>query len=170
VKLTSSGFQGVRGDQREVTDFATRMKKLRKIERREDLDAELAKAVAQSFDLRVYHHSGAIHSGDKANDQHDGLALIAALPAEDYLAAMRELFDPADYFKRSPARVASAAIAELAKADRDDPVVPLPTKKADLAQVAAEKAKRLGWLPPELRHPEYALIGQTPKKTRRRAA
>jgi hypothetical protein len=33
-------------------------------------------------------------------------------------------------------------------------------KKAELVAIATELADRMGWLPAELRHPEYALLGE----------
>jgi hypothetical protein len=123
-----------------------------------DLTVELARALSHTLDLRRY----------AANDQAFGRrsdtpgieALVSALPGALYLTAMREEFDAGNYFKRAPAAVIRAAIAEMTRGKRDlgDKV-----KKADLVEIATGLAGPTGWLPEELRHPDYALtIDQAP--------
>lgn len=114
---------------------------------------DLAVVVADTLNLRAHHH-----------DSRDGggKALVAALPATAFLAAAREAFLAEDYFKRATKKTAIAALEEMhdqghhfglmGRADLDR------MKKADLATWAAEQARACGWLPPELRHPEYAII------------
>jgi hypothetical protein len=43
-------------------------------------------------------------------------------------------------------------------------------RKDDLVDAAAKKAQETGWLPDRLRHPDYALIGQQPRKQKSRKA
>lgn len=94
-------------------------------------------------------------------DRSDASALIETLPAEKYLHWMREFFDPADYFKRASKETALAAIEEIVEAGGGVGLAPIDVladmKKADLASAAAGAAKACGWLPPQLRHPAYAL-------------
>ncbi len=74
---------------------------------------------------------------------------------------MRERFSPDDYFKRATKAIALAAIEEMREAGCGDGLAPedvlADMKKADLAAAAAGAARECGWLPPELRHPDYAL-------------
>jgi ParB family chromosome partitioning protein len=84
-----------------------------------------------------------------------------ALPGATYLAAVRQRFNAADYFQRAPKSVAIAALAEMEAAGVSDAHIAggaAFAKKAALATRAAELARQHGWLPPALRHPEYALI------------
>lgn len=76
--------------------------------------------------------------------------VIDALPG--YGAAMQSLFDPEDFFARSPARVAIDAMVEMVGRN---PCI--SKKKADIAGLAASYAKRHGWLPAPLRHAAYKL-------------
>jgi ParB family chromosome partitioning protein len=88
-------------------------------------------------------------------------ALVASLPAEKYLFWMREAFDPADYFKRAGKETTLAALEEIVEAGAGAGLAPIDVladmKKGDLAAAAAGVAKACGWLPPQLRHPAYAL-------------
>ena len=93
----------------------------------------------------------------------DCAALVAALPGDVYIAEMRQRFNPADFFKRATAAVASAALDEMAVMhDRGQ-------KKAQLAAQAATFAVDRGWLPIPLRHPDYALKGSVAAKKRKAA-
>lgn len=88
-------------------------------------------------------------------------ALVDTLDGAKYLRWMREAFNAADYFRRSTKDTALAAVEEMREAGAGDGLAPedmlAGMKKADLAAAAAEQANRCGWLPPELRHPAYAL-------------
>ncbi|CAA2142818.1 ParB/RepB/Spo0J family partition protein [Hyphomicrobium sp. ghe19] len=87
--------------------------------------------------------------------------LVAALDGATFTAAAREHFNAADYFKRAKKSAAIAAIDEIREAGFGDGLAPEDVlagmKQADLAAAAAERAQACGWLPPELRHPAYAL-------------
>ena len=89
-------------------------------------------------------------------------ALVFALDGEAYGDQMRALFSPADYFKRARRETAIAALEEMAAAGRLKGLhagAGLDTmKKQALADWAAEQATRWGWLPPQIRHPAYALL------------
>ena len=117
-----------------------------------DLAQQLAALVAGALDMRDYSTHGKRDSDE---------ALIAAMNPATYLDAMREAFLAEDYFNRASAAVARAALAEMGE------VIGTGAKKAELALAAARAAKNTGWLPPELRHPGYALI---PKKHRAKMA
>jgi ParB family chromosome partitioning protein len=153
VKITKAGWHGVRG----IVDHGPFAEALAALDGK-DLAVELARTLSCTLDLRRY----------AANDQAFGhrcdtpgiAALVAALPGSFYLAHMREEFDAGDYFHRSPAASIRAAIAEMACGTRElgDKV-----KKADLVAIATELAGPTGWLPAELRHPDYRLtIGAEP--------
>jgi ParB family chromosome partitioning protein len=97
-------------------------------------------------------------------------ALRDSLPGPDYLAAMRAAFLAEDYFSRTGKQTAIAALEEMHAGGarfglgaRDDLE---RKKKTELAAWAAEQAKTWGWLPPELRHPEYALLVPEAKEPR----
>lgn len=142
IKISLHGH-GANAKPRELGgSFAAKLAALAKLS-----DAELMKRfaalMAEALDL-VSYNAGSDRSADEA--------LRDALPAEPYLAAARELFNAADYFQRAPKEIAESALAEMGC-----PVMP-GAKKADLAPMAAARAKATGWLPPELRHPEYRLL------------
>jgi ParB family chromosome partitioning protein len=117
-------------------------------------DVLFAEAVASTFDLRS--ETWKFKTRDSGVE-----ALRDALPAHWYLAAMREAFDPADYFKRAGKETTLAALEEIVEAGAGAGLAPIDVladmKKADLAAAAAGVAKACGWLPPQLRHPAYAL-------------
>lgn len=88
-------------------------------------------------------------------------ALIASLPSDKYLRWMREAFNGPDYFKRSDKATALSAIEDMREAGCASGIAPedvlASMKKAELADAAANAAQACGWLPEELRHPDYAL-------------
>ncbi|MFN3746403.1 MAG: hypothetical protein ACK4TL_17000, partial [Hyphomicrobiaceae bacterium] len=108
-----------------------------------ELLGRLAAQLTRAIDMRVY------------NPLAHRLAhtmLVDRLPAGAYLSAARELFSPADYFARVPKELIEEALAEMGVATGRG------ARKAELAALAAREAKDLGWLPPMLRHPAYALL------------
>lgn len=115
--------------------------------------AILAVNLGRALDLRRRKFAGV--------GEADAAALVGFLPGAIYLKAMRETFDASDYFARGSAKIAIAAL--------EDMEVPFErgAKKPVLAEAAAEAANTKGWLPAELRHPDYALIGA--KRTKRAA-
>jgi ParB family chromosome partitioning protein len=142
IKISLHGH-GANAKPRELGgSFAAKLAALAKLS-----DAELMKRfaalMAEALDL-VSYNAGSDRSADEA--------LRDALPAEPYLAAARDLFNAADYFSRAPKQIAETALAEMGR-----PVM-AGAKKSDLASMAAALAKEMGWLPPELRHPEYRLL------------
>lgn len=108
-----------------------------------ELMARFAALLPEALDLRA-HNTAADRSADEA--------LRDALPADVYLAAARELFNAADYFNRAPKQIAEAALREMGHSPMSG------AKKSDLAPWATSAAKEAGWLPPELRHPDYQLL------------
>lgn len=117
-------------------------------------DALFTAAVGSTFDLRE--SVWQFKSRDSGVD-----SLVAALPGHWYLKAMREHFAAGDYFKRATKETALAAIEEIKEAGHGGNLAPIDElaamKKADLALAAAEAALACGWLPPQLRHPDYTL-------------
>lgn len=103
-------------------------------------------------------------------------ALRDFLPGAEYLDAIRQAFNASDYFARASKATALAAIEELREAGCFAGAVVSSAKgleamkKAELVTFAAERAKRFGWLPPELRHPDYELIAPERRLTGKMAA
>lgn len=117
------------------------------------LVSDLAPLLAEALDLRAF-SAGA--------DREDDQALVQALNGASYLEAVRDLFDPADFFGRAPKDVALAAIEDMRATKALQQVTQSATelakmKKGDVAHVATLAAKRCGWLPELLRHSAYAL-------------
>lgn len=104
----------------------------------------LAEVVADAVDLRL---ESCIRDGIS---QSDSQALIAALDQEVLQAEAVQAFDIAGYFAKAPAKAAIAALIDI-----DGRNSCISKKKADIAALAAMKAKEAGWLPPELRGPGY---------------
>lgn len=119
-----------------------------------DLMDELARLVAISLDCVVS------HAGEKPGTDE----LIAMLPGDKYLEAMREEFDPGEFFARCASKMAINALHEMGETGIRG------GRKDDLVDAAAKKAQETGWLPDRLRHPDYALIGQQPRKQKSRKA
>ncbi len=117
-----------------------------------DLVVRLASIVATAVDVKAHHHA-------TTRDAAEGL--VAFADANAYLAAMRRHFAVDDYFARVPKATALAAIEEMHEAGATVGLAPVDVlagmKKAELATAAAEQACRCGWLPPQLRHPAYAI-------------
>lgn len=113
-----------------------------------------AAAVATTLDLT--HDTWRFKSRDSGTDM-----LRDACPPVSYLAAARTAFLADDYFKRASRETAIAALDEMREAGCAAGLAPEDVlagmKKAELAGVAATTARACGWLPPELRHPAYAI-------------
>lgn len=101
----------------------------------------LAVAVSQTLDLRR----------QSARMQSNGgmTTLLAALPADEFDRAAREVFDPEIYFKGVNAELCNAALDEMGWAMAGG----RPKKKGELATMCAEAARKQGWTPKELRRP-----------------
>lgn len=111
----------------------------------------LAVNLARAIDLRQLNHASVAVEEIEA--------LVAALPGDIYLKAMRAAFDAEDYFSRASGKVALAALEEMKVTAFDR-----KANKSALSQIAAKEAKAKGWLPAELRHPDYAKAAGTKKK------
>ena len=74
-------------------------------------------------------------------------ALGGTLPLGSLAMAIDKHFDRAAYFGRLTKDEIGAALKDMGWTGK------LPAKKGDLAKLAAERAKALGWLPPDLRMP-----------------
>lgn len=116
---------------------------------------DIARLVASSLALGSFNQAGGAYP-----------ELIAALDVDGYLADMRRCFLTDDYFRRATKAVALAAIAEMQEAGCGDGLAPEDVlagmKKGDLAAAAATAAKACGWLPAELRHPDYFIAPSGP--------
>jgi ParB family chromosome partitioning protein len=123
-----------------------------------DLVELLAQELTRAVDMRSYNSQAHCREHHRLRD---------ALPAVEYLAAARELFNAVDYFNRVPKALAESALAEMGVA------IASGGKKAELAAMAAREAKDRGWLPVELRHPAFELVdpsaAETPAKKTKRA-
>jgi hypothetical protein len=86
--------------------------------------------------------------------------VIAATDPSIYLPAIRGQFDAEDYFASASGKIAKAALDEMGRA------TPTGANKSALAAAAAAAAQELGWLPPELRHPQFELAKPAKKKAR----
>lgn len=122
--------------------------------------ADLAGLVATSLNLVRHQHYHDRKRAGAAHDQ-DVAALIAVLPAGKFIDEARRAFNAADYFKSATKATALAALDEMREARAAIGLAPEDVlagmKKAELAGAAANHATTCGWLPPELRHPAYAL-------------
>ncbi|MBA4132529.1 MAG: hypothetical protein C0519_14035 [Hyphomicrobium sp.] len=149
--VSNNGFPELRRER--FDSFAEGLAALLKMNT-DAVEVLFAEAVASTLDLRE--SVWQFKSRDSGID-----TLIAALPGRWYLSAMRRHFLAADYFKRATKETALAAIAEIKEAGHGGNLAPIDElaamKKADLAQAAAEAALACGWLPPQLRHPDYTL-------------
>lgn len=116
--------------------------------------ARFCEAVGTTLDLT---HKAWVYKG---RDPGVG-ALRDALRGDVFLAAAREEFNAADFFKRSSKAVALAAALEIHEAKASEGLAPTKElaalKKGELADAITTAATECGWLPPDLRHPEYAL-------------
>jgi ParB family chromosome partitioning protein len=150
VKISSQGWHGARGaiDDTGHINFGEALDELVG----KDLTEELARELSRTLDLRRYAANDQVF-GHKC-DTEGIAALVAELPGETYLAEMRAEFGAGDFFHRSPAAVIRAAIAEMTGGKRE---LGEKVKKAELVAIATELAGPTGWLPEELRHPDYKL-------------
>lgn len=153
VSVRNEGHHTVR-DGRQAADFAELFRMALSWPQHVAEDV-FAGAVAQTLDLT--------HDSWRYKSRETGIPeLVAALPGESYVSAAREAFDASDYFKRASKAVALAAIDEMREAGAAPGMAPEDVlagmKKGELAEAAADAARSCGWLPPELRHPSYALI------------
>lgn len=121
------------------------------------LDEALAPLLADALDLRT---------SNPTAPRDDAKALVDELNGMAYLEAARDVFDPADFFARAPKDVGLAAIEEMRvahvmQAATQTAAELAKMKKIEVAHVATNAAKRCGWLPELLRHPDYSIGGET---------
>lgn len=109
-----------------------------------EVDQIFAEIVAEAVDLGVERClRDMVQPADTA-------ALIAALDQEQLQAEALHVFDLVEYFSKAPVKAAIAALIDI-----DGRNSCISSKKADIAALASGKAKKAGWLPPELRGPGY---------------
>jgi ParB family chromosome partitioning protein len=107
----------------------------------------LAQVAAKAIDMQVRHISAAPLK-NSAN-----VALIGAMDPTIFAQAIRESFDPNDYFKSVSKVVALKAIAEAVNPDEARKLDGKP--KAEVTKFAITNVLECGWLPPELRTVHY---------------
>lgn len=117
----------------------------------DELEQLIAEIVADTVDLRL---ESCIRDGISQSDSH---ALVAALDQKILQAEALTAFEINEYFAKAPAKAAIAALVDI-----DGSNSCRSKKKADIAALAAIKAKLAGWLPPELRGPGYTGPGSKP--------
>lgn len=117
-----------------------------------ELQGRFGVLVSHTLDMRNF--------GGAGPNKHDK-ALVAAIDGSAFLSEARTLFNATDYFLRATKAIALTAIDEIREAGMGDGLAPedilADMKKSELAAAAADFASKSGWLPPELRHPSYAL-------------
>ncbi len=118
----------------------------------DELLGRLGALVADALDLRSF--------GSVGPNEHDR-ALIAAIDGNAFSLEAAKQFNAVDYFTRVTKAVCLEAIGEIREAGMADGLAPedvlADMKKSELADAAADYAKRSGWLPTELRHPSYEI-------------
>jgi ParB family chromosome partitioning protein len=142
VKLRSTGYDALlsNGEQREFAEILAELQS-----HSEDVVlGRLAIAVSKTLDLRRQSARQSLGEGT--------VALLNALPADDFYRATRATFDPDVYFKGVNADLCNAALDEMGWAMTGG----RPKKKGELATMCAEAARKQGWTPRELRRPEAA--------------
>jgi ParB family transcriptional regulator, chromosome partitioning protein len=131
-----------------------------------DVDGALIEAMLVTLAGRVAQSLNMVPSGpgiyNATTEAGEVAALRDFLPGDHYLPAMRRHFPAADYFARASKATAIAALEDMhagghrfGLSGSEDL---MRMKKAALAEWAAEQAKACGWLPPQLRHRDYALV------------
>jgi ParB family chromosome partitioning protein len=161
----SAGAQGHGRSQLCDGDWKKRLARATKLDR-ETLLGELARLVSLSLDLVEQRRPS--YMEQSAGDA----GVVALLPGAEYLEAARAEFAASDYFARCSRPTSDAALKEMQDAGvLNDGDLPAPgARKADAAAVAAEQAAAHGWLPPEMRHPDYAIGAVKPKAKAKRGA
>lgn len=149
ARLTASGRNGANYAQKADT-FEEAYRRLEGLDETK-LIWRMAEIVAGSLDLTV---EGCARDNVKSRDN---LALIAALDQERLQQEALGLFNAAEYFAKATSKAAIAALVDI-----DGRNSCISKKKADIAALAAIKAKEAGWLPPELRGPGYTGPGSKP--------
>lgn len=152
VKLTANGWpENSRPIPLAKVSFADTFNELAK-STREDLLINLGSLLGDALDLRSF--------GSAGPNAHDK-ALISALDGAIFTAEARRYFNASDYFTRIKKALVLDAIDEMREGGFGEGLAPEDVlagmKKSELAPAAADLAIKCGWLPPELRHPSYAL-------------
>lgn len=131
-------------------DFAKELAKLAKVGR-PALLKQFAALVGMSVDVTTHHQDRKLDvAGNGEDDDGTAAALVNFVPQKDLQKALLATFNVDDYFENAPGALALAAIADMG-------LTPLKNvKKAAQAKMAADHAKKLGWLPPQLRTKGYA--------------
>lgn len=155
--IANRGHVAVRGEADFSSRFGNEFARLQSMPAGDALDRAFARAAATTLNLLSWNPTSGGVNDPRAR------ALIPNLSAQDFLEEMRQAFDASDYFNSAKKDAAIEAIEEMRAAI---PGLVLASrqqhsalKKAELTELAIRMAKSHGWLPPDLRHPEYELIG-----------
>lgn len=140
-------------------DFPQELARLAKLKGRVLVEL-FAKTVAASVDM-AHHSPDSMLVDDEGEVDHEASAALARfVPQKELQRALCTEFNADDYFESAPGAMALAAIADMNG-------IPMKnTKKSAQAQMAADMAKKQGWLPPQLRTDGYA--GPKAKPARRK--
>lgn len=146
-------------------DFAKELAKLAKVGR-PALLKQFAALVGMSVDLQSHHVDRRLDGSDDDGEEGAPTALVNFVPQKELQKALLATFNVDDYFENAPGALALAAIADMG-------LTPLKNvKKAAQAKMAADHAKKRGWLPPQLRTKGYAgpKAKPAPKKAKGKAS
>ena len=143
VRISVSGLRGASSVAAVDSDFADRLAVVREWSP-EEKRAAIGKVVAAAVDLTTDAAS------QPPMDDEDVAALVNLVDPAAMRAALIENFDAEDYFGSVSTSVARAAYAEMT-----GKTLMASAKKAEVASMAAARAKETGWLPAELRTAHY---------------
>ena len=149
---TSNAWAGLNGDASVDGDWSAHFNGEATFE---SLARSLAPLIARTLDFRVvkYDH----YRGRDYAEVRDTLidALAGQLDGDSITRELREVFNPADYFKRVSIADCTAAIVET-----DGRNTCSAKTKAEIAAHAVARVRATGWLPKELRTPHYTGPGR----------
>lgn len=143
VRISVSGLRGASSVAAFDSDFDDRLAVVRQWTPEEKRVA-IGKVAAAAIDLTTHNAS------QPPMDDEDVAALVNLIDPGAMRAALIETFDAEDYFGSVSTSVARAAYAEMT-----GKTLMASAKKAEVASMAAARAKETGWLPAELRTAHY---------------
>lgn len=157
VCLENKGPGARDDDDADKYQFAAELARLAKLKGR-PLAELFAKAIAASVDLGHQSPDRVLIDAEGEVDDEAAAAFVHFLPQDRLQPALRKVFDAGDYFENAPGAMALGALDDMAID------APKNAKKAVLAKMATDHAKKTGWLPPQLRTAFYS--GPLEKKSK----
>lgn len=149
IKVTTHGLGGPIDE--DPVSFTAAFRRLQKMSD-EDLMRVAAGIAGQAVDIQCYNAEFGpfrLHGADE---------LAAAIEPDIMADALRQHFDPADYFGSVPKAISVEAIREAMGDEHAQSAAKL--KKAELFDFAVANVPPTGWLPPELRTASYTGPGR----------